>query len=162
MLDPKSPKYKWIDRGLVLRSTTTDDFNAIDSNLILDGKGDAWLSFGSFWGGIMMGHLDRKTGLLSTADTKIYSLASRSPDAESGPHKPGLTPETEAIQAPFIVHHGEYFYLFVSYDLCCRGLKSTCHTMVGRSTSVTGVAVADFDNDGWPDLYISNYGKNRL
>ena len=25
-----------------------------------------------------------------------------------------------------------------------------------------GVAVADFDNDGWPDIYISNYGKNRL
>ena len=25
-----------------------------------------------------------------------------------------------------------------------------------------GVAVADYDNDGWPDIYISNYGKNRL
>jgi hypothetical protein len=26
----------------------------------------------------------------------------------------------------------------------------------------TGVAVADFDNDGWPDIYVSNFGKNRL
>lgn len=25
-----------------------------------------------------------------------------------------------------------------------------------------GVAVGDYDNDGWPDLYIANYGKNRL
>ena len=25
-----------------------------------------------------------------------------------------------------------------------------------------GVAVADYDNDGWPDLYVTNYGKNRL
>ena len=25
-----------------------------------------------------------------------------------------------------------------------------------------GCAVADFDNDGWPDLYVTNYGKNRL
>src|SRR5215467_411300 len=25
-----------------------------------------------------------------------------------------------------------------------------------------GVAVGDYDNDGWPDLYISNYGRNRL
>jgi len=25
-----------------------------------------------------------------------------------------------------------------------------------------GVAVGDYDNDGWPDLFVSNYGKNRL
>jgi len=25
-----------------------------------------------------------------------------------------------------------------------------------------GCAVADYDNDGWPDLYVTNYGKNRL
>jgi hypothetical protein len=25
-----------------------------------------------------------------------------------------------------------------------------------------GAAVADFDNDGWPDIYVSNFGKNRL
>jgi hypothetical protein len=26
----------------------------------------------------------------------------------------------------------------------------------------TGVAIADFDNDGWPDIYVSNFGRNRL
>ena len=25
-----------------------------------------------------------------------------------------------------------------------------------------GVAVGDFDNDGWPDMYVTNFGKNRL
>lgn len=25
-----------------------------------------------------------------------------------------------------------------------------------------GVAVADYDNDGWPDIFVSNLGKNRL
>jgi hypothetical protein len=25
-----------------------------------------------------------------------------------------------------------------------------------------GVAIADYDNDGWPDIYVANYGKNRL
>ncbi len=25
-----------------------------------------------------------------------------------------------------------------------------------------GCAVGDYDNDGWPDLYVTNYGKNRL
>lgn len=25
-----------------------------------------------------------------------------------------------------------------------------------------GVAIGDFDNDGWPDIYVANFGKNRL
>jgi len=25
-----------------------------------------------------------------------------------------------------------------------------------------GVAVGDYDNDGWPDIYVSNFGRNRL
>ena len=25
-----------------------------------------------------------------------------------------------------------------------------------------GVAIGDYDNDGWPDIYVANYGKNRL
>jgi enediyne biosynthesis protein E4 len=25
-----------------------------------------------------------------------------------------------------------------------------------------GVSVADFDNDGWPDIFVDNFGKNRL
>jgi hypothetical protein len=25
-----------------------------------------------------------------------------------------------------------------------------------------GVAVGDYDNDGWPDIYVADYGKNRL
>ncbi len=41
-------------------------------------------------------------------------------------------------------------------------------TDVARQAGVTndrwgfGVAVGDYDNDGWPDLYVTNFGKNRL
>ena len=35
-LDRSSSDYKWIDHGLVLRSTESDDFNAIDPNFVLD------------------------------------------------------------------------------------------------------------------------------
>jgi len=148
-LDPTSAKYKWVDRGLVLRSVATDDFNAIDPNLVLDKKGEAWLAFGSFWTGIKMRHLDRKTGLLSQKDAKLYSLASRKTEALTQPRDPNLPPDSEAIEAPFVFHHGDFYYLFVSWDLCCRGVRSTYKTMVGRSTSVTGPYV---DRAGKPML----------
>jgi len=137
-LNPQSPDFHWVDEGLVLRSRTEDDFNAIDPNLILDEKGQAWLSFGSFRSGIKMRKLDRKTGKLSSEDTKVYSLASRHKPEQFEPPQPGLPPDYQAIEAPFIVHHGDYYYLLVSYDLCCRGTKSTYRTMVGRSREVTG------------------------
>lgn len=137
-LDPASPQYKWMDRGLVLRSLATDDFNAIDPNLVLDANGQPWLAFGSFWKGVMMQRLDRATGLLSKTDTKIYPLASRYPGPLMHPRNPNLPPDSEAIEAPFVFRHGEYYYLFVSFGLCCRGVKSTYRTMVGRSKNVTG------------------------
>jgi arabinan endo-1,5-alpha-L-arabinosidase len=148
-LDQASPRYKWVDRGLVLRSFASDDFNAIDPNLVLDKKGEAWLSFGSFWTGIKMRHLDRKTGLLSKTDSKLYSLASRTVAPRTEPRNPDLPPDSEAIEAPFIFHHAGYYYLFVSWDLCCRGTKSTYRTMVGRSINVTGPFV---DREGKPML----------
>lgn len=137
-LDPSSPDYKWIDQGLVLRSVASDDFNAIDPNLVIDESGKTWLAFGSFWSGIKMRRIDRATGKLSAEDTKLYSLATRERPQDAAPGTPALPPNWEAIEAPFIIHHGNYFYLFVSWDLCCRGTKSTYRTMVGRARAVTG------------------------
>src|SRR5258705_10309972 len=37
-----------------------------------------------------------------------------------------------------ITYHDGYYYLFVSVDNCCRGISSTYHIQVGRSTSITG------------------------
>jgi arabinan endo-1,5-alpha-L-arabinosidase len=137
-LDPKSPKYHWKDEGLVLHSTAADDFNGIDPNIVLDDKGQPWLSMGSFWSGIKMRKIDTATGKLSATDTRTYALGSRKQPEHPEPAKPGLPPDWEAIEAPFVVHHGGYYYLFVSFDPCCRGLKSTYRTMVGRSKEVAG------------------------
>ena len=136
-LDPASPDYKWIDKGVVLDSKSEDNFNAIDPNFIEDKKGQAWLAFGSFWDGIKMRRLDAD-GLLSKSDTKLYSLARRAKPENAPGAPPNLPPNWQAIEAPFIVRHGSYFYLFTSWDLCCRGTKSTYKTMVGRSKEVTG------------------------
>jgi arabinan endo-1,5-alpha-L-arabinosidase len=148
-LDPHNPRFHWEDRGRVLRSRAEDNFNAIDPNLVLDDKGGAWLAFGSFWDGIKMRRIDPQTGKLSSADTKLYSLARRKRPKNPPPNPPGLPGDWQAIEAPFIVHHGHYFYLFVSYDLCCRGTRSNYKTMVGRATNVTGPYV---DAKGVPML----------
>jgi arabinan endo-1,5-alpha-L-arabinosidase len=142
-LDPTSPDYKWIDQGLVLRSQAQDDFNAIDPNFAVDSKGGTWLDFGSFWSGIKMVHLDPQTG--KPSDSKLYALATRKSPSHPSPAKPDLPPDWEAVEAPFIVHHGHYYYLFVSWGLCCRGTKSTYRIMVGRSSEITGPYV---DRDG--------------
>ena len=148
-LDPKSPTFRWVDRGLVLRSRVEDDFNAIDPNLVMDEQGRAWLSFGSFWSGIKMRRIDAKTGLLSTEDSKLFSLASRKRPPNPPPPPPGLPGNWQAIEAPFIVRHADDYYLFVSFDLCCRGTKSNYKTMVGRSHNVIGPYV---DASGTPML----------
>jgi len=148
-LDPASPKYHWNDEGLVLKSTREDDFNAIDPNIVFDAKGQPWLSFGSFWGGIKMRRIDTKTGKPSDKDGTLYAIAARAMPAHPEPAKPGLPADWQAIEAPFIVRHGDYYYLFVSFDLCCRGTRSSYRTMVGRAASVTGPYV---DEDGRPML----------
>jgi arabinan endo-1,5-alpha-L-arabinosidase len=148
-LNPKSPDFHWVDHGPVLRSRVEDDFNAIDPNIVLDEKGQPWLSFGSFWSGIKMRKVDSETGLTPTNDPKLYALATRKRPQNPPPNPPGLPGDWQAVEAPFIVRHADYYYLFVSFDLCCRGTKSSYKTMVARSRSVTGPYL---DEKGTPML----------
>jgi len=113
----------WTDDGLVVQSKTADDFNAIDPNVSFDQSCTPWLAFGSFWSGIKMRKLDATTGKPAADDTTLYSLASRNGGA---------------IEAASIISHNGFYYLFVSFDLCCQGVHSTYRTMVGRGTSITG------------------------
>jgi arabinan endo-1,5-alpha-L-arabinosidase len=122
-LDPASPSYRWTDVGEVVRSMRGSTYNAIDPNVAFDDSGTPWLSFGSFWDGIKMRKLDPATGLPAAEDPTLYSLASRGGGA---------------IEAPSIVAHGGYYYLFVSFDACCQNVNSTYRTMAGRATKITG------------------------
>ncbi len=136
-LDRKDPRYRWVDQGLVLKSISADNYNAIDPNFIADAKGQSWLAFGSFWGGIKMVRLNA-AGKASSVDTTIYPLASREKPENATPAKPGLPPDWQAVEAPFLTWHDGYYYLFVSWDLCCKGANSTYRTMVGRAKEITG------------------------
>lgn len=136
-LDPDDPAYAWVDRGVVIESAGTD-YNAIDPGIVEDAEGDPHLAFGSFWSGIRMVPLDWPSGLRAAgteADEPLY-LA----DRQSPPN---------AIEAPYLMAHDGYFYLFVSKDFCCKGVDSTYSIVVGRSESVTGPYV---DADGVPLL----------
>ena len=42
------------------------------------------------------------------------------------------------MEAPFIIDHGGYYWLMVSYDYCCKGVNSTYYTVIGRSKEITG------------------------
>jgi len=122
---PTGASGSWTNRGLVIESSNAVNYNAIDPNLIVDPAGQWWLSFGSFWTGIKLIRLDPATGKRSTVDTVVRPLAQRFTAAG-------------AVEAPFVYRHGTFYYLFVSFDLCCRGAQSTYRTMVGRSAAVTG------------------------
>ena len=134
-LDAKAPGYGWRDEGEVIASRRSDDFNAIDPDFFVDRDGKHWLAFGSFWSGIKMVRLDPATGKRSAHDKTIYSLAQR--------------PSPGAVEAPNLIEHGGYYYLFASYDFCCRAANSDYYTIVGRSKSVTGPYL---DADGKPLL----------
>jgi arabinan endo-1,5-alpha-L-arabinosidase len=115
---------QWTDHGSIVcsNSGTTDDWNAIDPNLVLDASGNPFLVFGSFWSGIKLIELD-KSG--ARANDKLTAVAAR-------PRNGG------AIEAPFIVQRCGYYYLFVSFDRCCDGAASTYKIMVGRSLTLAG------------------------
>jgi alpha-L-arabinofuranosidase len=148
-LDPTSPQFGWKDQGMVIRSQRgKDDFNAIDPNLVVDDKGNPWLTFGSFWDGIQLVKLSKKD--FKTPKGKPVTISRRvgrrlthaelndvaSWTVENG--RDTIEAGPNAVEAPFILRHGDYYYLFVSFDFCCRGERSTYKTVYGRSKNVEG------------------------
>jgi arabinan endo-1,5-alpha-L-arabinosidase len=148
-LDPSDPNYAWTDHGIVVQSSRSDNFNAIDPAVFQDADGKLWLAFGSFWSGIKLIELDPATGKrraqsrvqspqftvretqdsgLRTVDSGLYSLA-----------------HNDSIEAAFLHHHRQQYYLFLNWGICCRGTNSTYEIRVGRSEKITGPYL---DEDG--------------
>ncbi len=124
----------WVDHEAMFCSNapgTSEDFNAIDPNVILDESGVPWLAFGSFWSGIKLIRLNESG---EREGQELIELASRGGGA---------------IEAPFLVRRCGYYYLFVSFDACCRGADSTYQLRVGRSAALQGPYV---DRAGTPLL----------
>jgi arabinan endo-1,5-alpha-L-arabinosidase len=134
-LDPARPGYGWTDHGPVLTSRPgRDPWNAIDPHLAFDETNQPWLAFGSFWNGIHLVKLDLES-LKPAEHAPMQNIARRGGD--------------HSIEAPYLHRRGDWWYLFVSFDLCCRGVASTYRIMVGRSRAITGPYT---DRDGRPML----------
>lgn len=115
----------WTDHGAVICSSSMDNYNAIDPAAFVDADGRPWLAFGSFWSGLKLVPLEADG---SRSGTEIYSLSTRN---------------DTAVEAPFVVRHGSYYYLFESVGSCCQGANSTYKVLVGRATDVRGPYVDD-------------------
>jgi arabinan endo-1,5-alpha-L-arabinosidase len=133
-LDHTAADFKWTDHGKVVQSVPGRDmWNAIDPNLAFDENNVPWLAFGSFWNGIKLVRLaDSLTA--KAKQEQWYTIAARTRTANT----PDTLAGDAAIEAPFIFKKRNYYYLFVSFDYCCRGPASTYKIMVGRSKKLTG------------------------
>ena len=129
----------WDGEGCIVTSCEgRDNWNAIDPNFVIDDNDQPWMVWGSFWDGIQIIRLD--TTMHVAKGEKPRTIARRyNPDFK--PAEPNPTSEfagPNAIEAPFIFKHNGWYYLFVSWDYCCRGSKSNYRVAVGRSKSVGG------------------------
>ena len=139
----------WKDEGCIVASREKrDNWNAIDPNFVIDDNDQPWLVWGSFWDGIQLARLDSTMHLAQGSakgrkqdkSPQIKTIARRY-DPSYKPTEENPTSKyagTNAIEAPFIFKHGGYYYLFVSWDYCCRGANSSYRVAVGRSKTVDG------------------------
>jgi len=156
-LDPSSPDFKWEDKGPVIVSHQhKDNWNAIDPNLIMGKKNQPYLTYGSFWDGIQLVKLDKKDFKTPiTAPKTISRRMGRKLTLAEIDNVANFTIEggdtieagENAVEAPFIIKNGKYYYLFVSFDYCCRGENSTYKTVYGRSKNLEGPY---YDKEGRP------------
>ena len=135
-LDRRSSRYGWTDHGLVIESHEGGNYNVIDSNFVVDEAGNHWLAFGSYWSGLKIIPLDKRTGKPKPGATP-RSIAYR-PAPEGGDNP---------VEGAFIFEHAGWYFLFASYDYCCKKEASNYYVAAGRSRSVTGPYVG---RDGKP------------
>ena len=129
-LDPEDPGYAWVDQGPVISSPHEiaggKSFNAIDAGIVEGADGTPYMAIGSYWYGVFLVELEWPSGKLAEGAL------------ENATHLVDRMMPGNPVEAPFVYRHGGWYYLFVSFDACCRGLDSTYKVAVGRSRDVAG------------------------
>jgi arabinan endo-1,5-alpha-L-arabinosidase len=120
-----SPTGPWIATGtpVVAPSATR---KTIDPAVVTDDNGQRYIFFGTFEGGIAARMLSAD-GLTSLPETETSITA------------------LNRYEAPYVIKHDGYYYLFVSSSDCCRGPLSGYAVFAGRSQNILGPYI---DADG--------------
>ena len=157
---PEDPD-SWVDHGFVVCSSSDKGlnydnftgsnygsayfyFNAIDPTYIVDGNRH-WLIYGSWHSGFALLEIKPETGMpvnAYDADGKFVGLGNPwfdSVDELSKKYGVRIAARRnnyrwQGSEAPEIVKHGDYYYLFMAYD----GLDVPYNTRVIRASSIEG------------------------
>jgi arabinan endo-1,5-alpha-L-arabinosidase len=122
----------FVDQGSVICTDVNgavDNFNAIDPGIFFEDESQPWMVLGSYDSGIQIIALKADGSRLDSQRTTVATRSSNNP----------------AIQAPYLMKRGDYYYLFVSFDRCCNGVNSDHNIRVGRATNLLGPYI---DRDG--------------
>jgi arabinan endo-1,5-alpha-L-arabinosidase len=142
---------EWRDEGCLVRSEAKrDNWNAIDSNIAIDDNDQPWLVWGSFWDGILLCEaslLNNKEKIKNGCAKTIARRINLKDSLKAAPNPTSKFAGRNAIEAPFIFKKHGWYYLFVSWDYCCRGSKSNYRVMVGRSKNISGPYLDREGND---------------
>lgn len=138
----------WNDEGCIVASRENrDNWNAIDPNFVIDDNDTPWMVWGSFWDGIQIVRLDTTMHVAKGENPRTLARRYAPGTTTAEPNPTSAHAGTNAIEAPFVMKHQGYYYLFVSWDYCCRGSKSNYRVAVGRSKNVDGPYLDKRSND---------------
>ena len=146
--DPASNK--WEDKGYVITNASdkglnfkvkSNDwancyfkYNAIDPTYVITPEGKHWLIYGSWHSGFAAVELDANTGKTKAALPNPWGTADDIAAYGKTIFTRTLNNRWQGSEAPEIVYHDGYYYLFVAYD----ALEVPYNTRVLRSKNVDG------------------------
>lgn len=146
--DPASNK--WEDKGYVITNASdkglnfkvrSDDwtncyfkYNAIDPTYVITPEGKHWLIYGSWHSGFAAVELDANTGKTKATLPNPWGTADDIAAYGKTIFTRTLNNRWQGSEAPEIVYHDGYYYLFVAYD----ALEVPYNTRVLRSKNVDG------------------------
>ena len=120
-LDSTNAAYKWVDEGEVVSfKNGGQGVNVIDPQLLVDKNNKAWLFYGSYQKGLRLAEVNPNTGKLLSDPPQLTTIT------------------TSLGEGVFVIKGHDYYYIFASRGICCKGMQSNYQIVTGRSKNIKG------------------------